>query len=535
MSPVVGDVEGNVRLLEAGVRAAAEAGVRVYLSPELAVSGYPPRDLLAHRDFIAACRAGAERVARATAGTGVIAVYGAPWESAGLRNSAVIARDGRVVAVRHKSLLPNYDVFDEVRYFAAETAPRPVEVDGLRLGVSICEDIWNEPSISGVHYPVDPVERLADVDVHLNLSASPFHAGKSATRVELLRRQAMQGRSPLVYCNQVGGNDELVFDGASLVVDAAGALRFQAPAFVAGRHVVDLADPVVAPRHAGWEDEVLAALVLGTRDYARRTGFTRALVGLSGGIDSALVAVVAARALGPENVWGVGLPGPYSSEGSITDARALAANLGLRFDILPIGAVHDAFLGALAPAFAGTRPDVTEENLQSRVRGTMLMALSNKFGHLLLTTGNKSEMATGYCTLYGDMNGGLAVLVDVFKTDVYRLARHVNREREIIPRSTLEKPPSAELAPGQTDQDSLPPYEVLDAVLRRYLEDGEEPASIVASGFDAALVRRVVRMVERSEFKRWQAAPGLRVTSRAFGVGRRIPLAQRWHPFPAQA
>lgn len=527
-SPVVGDLDGNARRLQAAIRAGAQAGARVVLSPELAICGYPPRDLLFRSDFVPACRRAAERVAEATRGTSVIAVYGAPWESGGRRNSAIVARNGEIVAVRHKSLLPNYDVFDEVRWFVPETAPRPVVIEGLTLGVTICEDIWNEPSISGVHYAVDPMEALRGADLHLNLSASPFHAGKARTRTELLSRQARQAQSPLAYCNQVGGNDELVFDGASMVIGADGEVRFQAPAFVDGGFLVDLASPVVEPTYADWEAEVFEALVVGTRDYARRCGFSRALVGLSGGIDSAVVAVIAARALGPENVWGVGLPGPFSSAGSVTDARALAHNLGIRFDVVPIHGVHEAFLSTLAGPLAGRAPDVTEENLQARARGTILMALSNKFGHLVLTTGNKSEMAVGYCTLYGDMNGGLAVLADVYKTDVYRLARWLNRGGELIPRSTIEKPPSAELAPGQTDQDSLPPYAELDAILRDYVDGDLDVPDLLARGHDRATVERVVRMVARSEYKRGQAAPALRVSQRAFGVGRRVPIAQRW-------
>ncbi|MFN7144475.1 MAG: NAD+ synthase, partial [Myxococcota bacterium] len=514
-----------------GVRAAAAQGARIALGSELMLAGYPPRDLLERGDLVAACRAAAEDVARATADTDVIAVFGAPWEDAGIRNTAVVAAAGRIVAVRHKTLLPTYDVFDEHRYFRPERDPTPVEVGGLVLGVTVCEDLWyDQPASGGAgrRYDADPVERMRGCHVLLNLSSSPFHAAKQGVRVELVRRRAVQVDAPLVYCNQVGGNDELLFDGGSLVAAADGRVLFQAPQFRTGTFLVDLDGPAIQPTALPFEEEVMEALTMGVRDYAARCGFRTAVLGLSGGIDSALVAVVAARALGPENVHGVGMPGPFSSPGSITDAKALADMLGIHWRVLPIAPVYDQFLATLAPVFADVPRDVTEENLQARVRGTLLMALSNKFNHLLLTTGNKSEMAVGYCTLYGDMNGGLAVLADVFKTDVYRLARWINRDGEVIPEATLTKPPSAELAPNQTDQDSLPPYDQLDAILKLYVEGVVDPDDIVARGHPRAIVERVVRLVVRSEYKRWQAAPGLRVSPRAFGSGRRIPLAQVW-------
>ena len=528
VAPVVGDVTGNTALCIAAVREAVVRGARVVVLPELVLSGYPPRDLLDRADLVAACAAAAEQVAAATAGSEVVAVFGTPWREGGLRNSAVVAADGRIVAVRHKSLLPTYDVFDESRYFVPETDPRPVEVGGLLLGVTICEDIWNEPGLVRRGYGLDPVERMRGTDLVLNLSASPFEAGKPALRAELVRRQARQCRAPLVYCNQVGGNDELLFDGGSLVAAADGRVLHQSAQFAPEHALVELGGPEVHPRHLPWVAEVFEALVMGTRDYAARTGFQSAVLGLSGGIDSALVAAIAVRALGASNVLGLGMPGPFSSAGSVTDARVLAHALGMPMELVPIGAVHEAFLAALGPLFAGRAPDVAEENLQARARGTVLMAVSNKFAHLLLTTGNKSEMAVGYCTLYGDMNGGLAVIGDVFKTDVYRLAEHVNEAHELIPRSTITKPPSAELAPNQIDQDSLPPYATLDAILRLYVEGSTDAESIVAAGYDRATVERVVKLVVRSEYKRWQAAPVLRVSSRAFGSGRRMPLAQRW-------
>ena len=528
LSPIVGDVVANADLCIGAIRRAAETGATLAVCPELVLSGYPPRDLLERVDFVEACMREARRVAVATAGRHVVAVFGCPWTEGGLRNSAVVAYQGRIVAVRHKSLLPTYDVFDESRYFTPETDPRPVEVAGLRIGVTICEDIWNEPGLVRNPYVLDPVDRMKGCEVLLNLSASPFHAGKGELRAELLARQARQCGAPIVYCNQVGGNDELLFDGGSLVVDRNGAPLHQSAQFVSELALVDLAASPVSLRFPAFEPEVLEALVMGTRDYAKRTGFRSAVIGLSGGIDSALVAAIAVRALGPENVLGVGMPGPFSSPGSITDAQALAANLGMQMELVPITSVHTSFLGALGPLFAGRPPDVAEQNLQARARGTVLLALSNKFAQLLLTTGNKSEMAVGYCTLYGDMNGGLAVIGDVYKTDVYRLSRHANVAGIVIPESTLTKPPSAELAPDQKDEDSLPPYAVLDAILRRYVEAGANADSIVAAGFDRATVERVVRMVVGSEHKRWQAAPVLRVSSRAFGSGRRMPLAQRW-------
>ncbi len=529
IAPIVGDVSGNGARCREVIARAIAGGARVALMPELAICGYPPRDLVAREDLVRACRAEAEAVAAATAGSDLVAIFGAPWEAGGLRNSAVIAHGGEIVAVRHKALLPTYDVFDEGRYFVPETAPRRVAVGGLTLAVTVCEDLWNEPGIApGQRYAIDPVARLAGSDLMVNLSASPFHAGKTAVRRTLVQAQALQARAPLVYCNQVGGNDELVFDGASLAADAEGNILAQFPQFEEHVGFIETDGPVMEPQDPPFEEEVLGALTLGVRDYAARCGFKQAVVGLSGGIDSALVLCIAVRALGAENCLAIGMPGPFSSQGSVDDARALAATLGVRFEIVPITGIHAQYLATLAPMFSGRAADVTEENLQARARGGVLMAISNKFGHLLLTTGNKSEVAVGYCTLYGDMCGGLAVLADVFKTDVYRLSAWINRQGVVIPRATLEKPPSAELAPNQTDQDSLPPYAVLDGILRLYVEEQRSVGEIVAAGFDAMLVKRVIGLVVRSEYKRWQAAPGLRVTSKAFGGGRRMPLAQRW-------
>lgn len=529
IAPIVGDVAGNGARVRSVIREAIAGNARVVLLPELTLCGYPPRDLVSRKDLVAACRAEAEGVAAATAGSDIIAIFGSPWEAGGLRNSAVIAWHGEIVAVRHKTLLPTYDIFDEGRYFVPETAPRLVDVGGLTLAVTVCEDLWNEPGMfPGHNYAIDPVARLAGADLMVNLSASPFHRGKTEVRRKLVMAQAVQARSPVVYCNQVGGNDELVFDGASLASDAQGNLLAQLPQFSEHVAFVDTDGPTVVVEDLPFEAEVLEALILGVRDYGARSGFKGALVGLSGGIDSALVLYIATRAFGAENCLAIGMPGPFSSPGSVTDAKALAETLGVRFEIVPIAAVHDQYLQALAPLFAGLASGLAEENLQARERGAILMALSNKLGHLVLTTGNKSEVAVGYCTLYGDMCGGLSVLSDVFKTDVYRICRYINRDGVVIPVATLTKPPSAELAPNQTDQDSLPPYDVLDAILALYVEEERGPAEIIAAGFDAALVKRVIGLVVRSEYKRLQAAPGLRVTSRAFGSGRRFPLAQKW-------
>lgn len=529
VSPVIGDVLGNEALCLESIAAARRGGCGLVVLPELVLCGYPPRDLLERRDLVQACMAAAGRLVAQS--QGLILVFGTPWQDeVGLRNSAVVAQDGRLVRVVHKSLLPTYDVFDEHRHFMPERDPRPVQLPGLLLGVTVCEDLWNEPELfPNRQYELDPIVAMVGCDLLLNLSASPFHVGKGQTRLALVRKQAADAGAPLVYCNAVGGNDELLFDGQSLVVQADGRLLCQGPQFQAAMIEVEIEGPTAAFRAPCFEEEVHGALVMGVQDYARRCGFRQALIGLSGGIDSALVACIAVDALGADNIMGIGMPGPYSSEGSVLDARRLAENLGMRFELLPIDEVFEAHRRALAPLFAGMASDVTEENLQARARGTTLMAISNKLGHLLLTTGNKSEVAVGYCTLYGDMCGGLAVISDLFKTDVYRLSRWLNREGERIPLATLTKPPSAELALDQKDQDSLPPYELLDALLRLYVEELVDPEELVARGFDKALVGRVVRMVVRSEYKRWQMAPGLRISAKAFGSGRRIPLAQRWH------
>lgn len=533
LDPVIGDFAHNLRGVLAAIHAARVHGARLVVTPELAACGYPPKDLLTRGDFLAACASFVETVAARTAGTDLVVVLGAPVEDAGLRNAAVICANGRVEHVVHKSLLPVYDVFDEPRWFRPGRNPGPIVVNGIRLGVSICEDAWNDEEICGKPggppwpYPEDPFDRLGGCDVVVNLSASPFHVGKGKTRLEMLQRKARRVGAPIVYVNQACANDELIFDGESWVVAADGAVIHQSASFTPGMDLVDLAARVT-PTWAPAVEQQVHALVMGIRDYAARTGFTRAVLGLSGGIDSAVVAVLAARALGPENVLGVAMPGPFSSEGSLSDARALADALGIELATVPISPIHDAFLAALGPVFGDRPADLAEENLQARARGSVLMGISNKDARLLLTTGNKSEMAVGYCTLYGDMNGALAVIGDLYKTEVYALARHLNVGAEVIPASTITKPPSAELRPNQTDQDSLPPYDVLDSILRRLVEEVASVDAVVAEGFDPALVRRVAGMLARSEFKRWQAAPVLRVSPKAFGTGRRLPLATRW-------
>ncbi len=531
LSPVVGDLGGNEALVLEALATGRRHGADVVVLPEMVISGYPPRDLLDYHGFLDACEAACHRIAKATAPGDPVLVFGTPWrDDQGLRNAAVVAHEGAIAALRFKSLLPTYDVFDESRYFEEETAPQPVEVAGLRLGVTVCEDLWIDTELlPRFRYGIDPLDHLQGCDAILNLSASPFHAGKGGLRRALFARRARHAGAPVFFVNQVGGNDELLFDGRSMVVDPFGRLLAQGPSFEVDHLLVDTqrARPVEFQREA-FEPEVDAALTMGLRDYATRCGFRTAVLGLSGGIDSAVVCVLAAQALGPENVHAVAMPGPYSSGESLSDARQLALNLGIHFEVLEIEPVYQAYRDALAERFAGRPFDVTEENIQARVRGNLIMALSNKEGHLVLTTGNKSEVAVGYCTLYGDMAGGLAVISDVFKTDVFRLARWYNRDRQIIPPYIIERPPSAELAPNQTDEASLMPYDQLDPILELYLEERWDPSAIEAQGHDPAAVRRAVQLVIRSEYKRWQAAPGLRVTVHAFGSGRRHPLAQRW-------
>jgi NAD+ synthase (glutamine-hydrolysing) len=553
INPTVGHFEGNRRLVLEALAAAEARGAALAIFPELALSGYPPKDLLERPAFIEEARASLDALAAARAGGTTAALVGFPErgetaEGRGLYNSAALIDGGRVAHIVRKSLLPTYDVFDERRYFDPATEVAPVPFRGRSLGISICEDIWNDADFWPARlYRSDPIEALvgAGAEIILNLSASPFTIEKRHLRPRMLAATARRWRRPLLFVNQVGGQDDLVFDGASLALDAAGQVVARGAEHESDLLVVDVgADSKIEtvagelrPFEPSDERSALAALALGTRDYARRCGFSRALLGLSGGIDSALVACLAARALGPANVLGVAMPSRYSSPGSLTDAQALAKNLGIDFTVVPIEPMFASYLETLAPALERFAPpsspraaeaaaDLTAQNLQARVRGAILMALSNRQDRLLLSTGNKSEIATGYCTLYGDMAGGLAVISDVPKTLVYRLARAVNAERLVIPEATLTKAPSAELRPNQTDQDSLPPYDLLDAILDAHLVRGLDLPALVAQGFDAAIARDVVRRVQQSEYKRRQMAPGLKITGKSFGPGRRYPIAR---------
>jgi NAD+ synthetase len=541
-NPVVGDIDGNSRKILRFVRDAERVGADLVVFPELAVLGYPPRDLLLKKTLIRDNLAAVERIAAQTGPTTVVVGYARPNETPRgktLWNTAAVCREGRIVANHGKHLLPTYDVFDESRYFqpCPELAVARVPAGGrdVPVGVSICEDLWNEEQLDGRRlYDTDPIRALvnAGAELLLNLSASPFYVDKQARRIDLFGKQVVRYGIPLVYVNQVGGNDDLLFDGASAVLAADGSLIAQARAFEEDLLIVDLDNRPAGPIHPypGPVAGVYEALVMGTRDYVNKCGFSAVVIGLSGGIDSAVTAVLAAAALGPDRVHTVAMPSRFSSDHSLSDAAVLAGNLGVDHRVIPIERMHAAVESELRPHFGDRAADVTEENIQARVRGNVLMSLSNKFGWLLLTTGNKSELAVGYCTLYGDMCGGLAVISDVPKTMVYDLARYVNQEagRDLIPNGTITKPPSAELRPNQTDQDSLPPYDVLDAILRLYVEEEFSTDEIVARGFEPAVVKDVIRKVDVNEYKRKQAAVGLKVTTRAFGTGRRMPIAAKY-------
>ena len=536
INPTPGDLNGNSALIVEGVRKARELGVSLVFTPELALMGYLPRDLLMSHGFIRrGCQKLQEMASQLAGSPPVLVGVATPNPSdtgRSLFNSAVLLKDGAIGAEFHKRLLPTYDVFDEDRYFEPGCGPQILEIDGVRLGVSICEDLWNDRDFwQRRRYHVDPVESLvqAGAQAIVNLSASPFTSGKQQLREKMLGHTAAKHHLPLLYANQVGGNDDLIFDGRSCAFDNQGRMIARGKGFEDDLIVVDLAsgEGAIAEDDQQPEAEIWRALVLGVRDYARKTGFSKALLGLSGGIDSALTAAIAAEALGKDNVLGVLMPSPYSSQGSIDDSVELARNLGIRTITLAIRDIMGAYDGTLSPVFTGMAADVTEENVQSRIRGNLLMALSNKYGSLLLTTGNKSELAVGYCTLYGDMSGGLAVIADLPKTMVYRVSQWRNRVSSDIPEAILTKAPSAELKPEQKDQDTLPPYDELDAILELHLEQCLPADEIIARGYDASTVQRVVRMFRNSEFKRRQAAPGLKVTSRAFGIGWRMPIARK--------
>lgn len=535
INPTVGDFTGNLEKIQTAARRAAERGARLTVFSELAICGYPPADFLEKPSFLKRCREAVEELAKATRDLGTALVVGValparPDAGKPAANAAVLIDCGHLLLEQHKRLLPFYDVFDEQRYFLPSGPQQVVELDGLRLAISICEDAWNDKNFWPRRlYSYDPLEELMRQNpaIHINLSSSPFWHSKREIRRQMLRSISNRDGIPVVMCNQVGGNDSLIFDGSSFAINAHGDLIAQAKSFEEDLVVFDpFAAPVLPDPPEDETEAAYRALVLGTRDYVQKCGFRKVLVALSGGIDSALVAAISTEALGKENVLGIGMPSPYSSQGSIDDSRALAANLGIRFELIGISDLFELYTQALEPMFRGTKRGLAEENLQARIRGNLLMAVSNRFGSLVLTTGNKSEMAVGYCTLYGDMVGGLAVIGDLIKTRVYAICRWLNRDRELIPRAILDKPPSAELHPGQKDTDSLPPYEVLDPILEAYVERYESPELIAErNGFSLELVQEVVRLVERSEYKRQQAAPVLKVTAKSFGMGRRFPIA----------
>lgn len=528
INPTVGDFTGNIRLIKEHIGQAREAGARLVVFPEMAVCGYPARDLLYQRTFLEAVETGIAEIREQTSGIGVL--LGAPVRdgSGSLFNAALLLQDQDLVGYTAKSLLPEYDVFDERRYFTPGFDNRPMHWSGLRLGVTVCEDI--SPS-----YPRDPVKALGEqgVDLFITISASPYYQGKQRRRLDLAMAIASRYGRPFLYVNQVGGNDDLVFDGAGFLLNARGEPVLAGREFEADFRIFDVGTvgnmPVIKPDWTEGPAQIYRALVLGLRDYMRKTGFTKALVGLSGGIDSAVTAALAAAAIGSENVLGVTMPSRYSSRESVDDSRELARRLDIEFRVLPIEAHFQSFIEQFNPD-GNPKQDLAEENIQARIRGNILMFISNREGHLVLTTSNKSETAVGYTTLYGDMAGGLAVLSDVSKTMVYELAAYINREDELIPNSIIGRAPSAELRPEQRDEDSLPPYPILDGILKAYLEDGCSVDEIVARGYAEPLTRRIVRLVERAQYKRRQAAPGLKMTSKAFGLGRRFPIAHRWIP-----
>ncbi len=519
----VGDLAANADRIIDAIARARDAGADLLLTPELALSGYPPEDLLLRADFHRACARELERIAAAA--RGLCVVVGHPDARRGLHyNAASVIRDGVVVATYHKQQLPNYEVFDEERYFEPGQASCVFELKGVRIGVNICEDLWKKGPAEAA--------RAAGAQVLLTLNASPYHMNKQAQRHEVLRARVRETGLPVLYCNMVGGQDELVFDGGSFALDADGGLAYQSASFdervdlIALRDGRWISDVVVAPRAI--EAEAYEALKVGVRDYLGKNRFPGAIIGLSGGIDSALTLAVAVDALGAERVRAVMMPSPYTAQMSLDDSREMVRRLGVRYDEIAIEPAMRTFADLLAPQFAGLAEDATEENLQSRIRGMILMALSNKTGAIVLTTGNKSEMATGYATLYGDMAGGFAVLKDLYKTFVYRLSEWRNAQGEVIPRNIIDRPPSAELKPDQKDQDSLPPYEVLDAIIEAYMERDESPREIIAAGYPEAEVRRTVAMLKRNEYKRRQAPVGIRVTRRGFGRDWRYPITSRY-------
>jgi len=547
INPIIGDLLGNTqKILEMSQQAASE-NVRLLLTPELSICGYPPRDLLLNPSFVESIDKTLQKLAEdLPANLAVLVgtvVKNSPAHITGgknLFNSMALLENGKIQQFFHKRLLPTYDVFDEKRYFEPGLQANSFKLDNLHIGVTICEDLWNDEEFWGKRsYAVNPIADLANlgVDLIVNLSASPYTVGKQHLREAMLKHSAVNFQQPIIYTNQVGGNDDLVFDGRSFALNKQGEIVCRAKGFVSDFLTVefnsdkqDLQLGHISPIDESEDEEIWNALVLGVKDYVGKCRFSKVLLGLSGGVDSALVAAIATAALGKENVIGVLMPSPYSSEHSISDALALAANLDIQTQLLPIGELMQSFDKSLDDLFAGTEFGIAEENLQSRIRGNLLMAISNKFGYLLLSTGNKSEVAVGYCTLYGDMNGGLSVIADVPKTRVYSLCKWLNshQQKEVIPENILTKAPSAELKPGQVDQDSLPPYEILDDILDRLIHQHQSAAEIITAGHESAIVDRVLQLLSRAEFKRRQAAPGLKITDRAFGTGWRMPIASSW-------
>jgi len=540
LDPIVGDVEGNLVKLKETVDRCAGDGSELVVFSELYLTGYPPRDLLDYKGFIKQVENGIDEILNFSRGyKNTAIIFGAPSinknpAGKGLFNSAFFVSNGKILHIHHKMLLPTYDVFDESRYFDTGDTLRPVEYGGIKIGLTVCEDAWNDPEYWPGRrlYREDPVVMLVNrgADLLINISASPYTADKEMLRYNIFVNQVKRHKKGFLFVNQVGGNDELIFDGRSFYINPAGNPVFALPGFEEKIYTFDTESVVndYCYEPIPKIESVFKALVLGVRDYMKKTGFRKAVVGLSGGIDSSVTACIAVEALGAKNVLGVSMPSQYSSESSKTDAQKLAENLGIRLLTVGIQDVFDAYLDTLASHFEGKPVDITEENVQARIRGNILMALSNKFGYLLLSTGNKSELAVGYCTLYGDMSGGLAVISDVPKTMVYELGHYINRDREIIPENVFVKPPSAELRPGQTDQDTLPPYEILDRILELHIEHSRSSEEIIEMGFDAEIVKWVINAVARNEYKRKQAAVGLKVTTKAFGTGRRMPIAAKY-------
>ena len=541
LNPTVGALSSNAELIRNAYDLGVSAGADLVMVTELAVTGYPPRDLLDREVFINAALEVRDALVSQTGKTALLfgcITRNKSWCGKPLHNTAILAQNGKIILQQHKVLLPTYDVFDELRYFEPGDSVRTADLNGMRVGVTICEDFWFDDEVLGTKlYCNNPVDQLArqGAQVLLNISASPFNSGKRKSRYELFSEIAKRYRIPLVYVNQVGGNDELLFDGSSIVIDGEGKTIFCAPSFEEHHTMINLrGEPCESVQSLDEAEEIGRGLVLGLRDYIRKCGFKDIVVGLSGGIDSAVTAAIAVDALGKEHVTGIAMPSKFSSKSSLDDACVLAQNLGIAFHVVPIEPIYEPYEESFNKLFNNNVFDTTNENVQARIRGNILMAWSNRTGALVVSTGNKSELAVGYCTLYGDMAGGLALLGDVYKTTVYKVASWINRKREFIPRSSITKAPSAELRPNQTDQDTLPPYEVLDGILRLYVEEWCEVDEIVAKGYERPLVENILRAVDTNEFKRRQAAPTIRVSEKAFGSGRQMPIAQRWRREPAR-